>query len=449
MFKVFLLFFVFAGLQGHESKKIAVLGTGYVGLVLGTCLSEWGHDVICVDIQKERIEKLQNKEIPFYEPGLKELVAGNISASRLAFTTDISDAIQRSEVIFVTVGTPTLEDGSADISALISAADQIGKNLTDKKVVCIRSTVPVGTTRSIARLIALESDAFEIAFCPEFLREGTAVEDFFHSDRFVIGVETPHARKILTEIFLNEFNAGTPSLETNLETAETIKYASNAFLATKITFINEMSNFCQKTGADIESVSRGMGLDKRIGPDFLKPGPGYGGSCFPKDTLALLSQGKDHAVSFKVVEATVEANTAQKLRMVEKLEMLAGSLNGKRIAILGLAFKANTDDVRESPSITVIEEILKRGAIVKAYDPMASSNMKRIFPDLVYGKSVQEALQDADAAVVMNDWDEFKKLDPTIFLEKMKNPILLDTRNIYSPSLFKAYGIHFDNVGRL
>ena len=443
----FLLLTVFITLEGASPKKVTVLGTGYVGLVLGGCLSELGHSVLCADIDEKKIANLKKGFIPIYEPGLSEIVSKNYHAKRLDFTSNIAEAIRSSDVIFVAVGTPTLEDGSADISALVKVADVIAHNLNANKLICIRSTIPVGTTKKIKDQIACKDTRFEICFCPEFLREGSAVYDFFHGDRFVIGSESVLAKEMIEEVFSDLFNA-MPVLNCNFETAEAIKYASNAFLAAKISFINEFAHFCQATGADVALVAQGMGFDKRIGHDFLKPGPGYGGSCFPKDTLAIVQQAHEKGLDLRVIQAAINANEVQKQKMVDKLEKLCTTLHGKKIAVLGLAFKANTDDVRYSPAITIIQEIKARGGHITAYDPLANSNMKLNLPDISYVSSYEEAVKGADALIVLTEWDEFKKIDLLKISQLMKSPVLLDARNLYSPKDLVAAGFLYDNLGR-
>lgn len=440
--------------KATSPRKITVIGTGYVGLVLGVGLSEWGHQVVCADILEDKIRSLQAGEIPIYEPGLQELVLSNAAAGRLSFTTNIADAIRSAEIVFISVGTPPKDDGSADLSALEAVAKVIAKNLNNHKVVCIKSTIPIGTTRKIQELILQNQDLSlggkcDIAFNPEFFREGCAVEDFFKTDRVVIGTESPISKETMKEVFHPLTQHGTPLIETNIETAEAIKYAANAFLAAKISFINEFANLCDATGADVAVVAQGMGLDKRIGPQFLNAGPGYGGSCFPKDTLALLYQAKLVNVDLKVIQATVEANDAQHLRVVQKLtKLLGGSLSGKNIAVLGLAFKANTDDVRFSPAHTIIQEIIARGGNVTAYDPIAMENMKKLIPEIKYNETIDLAVTNADAVVVLTEWDELKKLDLAHIRSLLRNPILLDAKNLYDPQVLHELGFEFDNMGR-
>lgn len=440
-------------LNAAEAKSIAVLGTGYVGLVMGAGLASWGHKVICADILEEKIASLQNGKVPFYEPGLDQSVVSNMQAGRLSFTVNVVEAIQKAEIIFVAVPTPSNEDGSADISALEDVAKTIAAHLNGHKIVCIKSTVPIGTTRKIQEFMERHSAgrfACDFIFNPEFLREGSALIDFTQTDRLVLGGENEEAIKKVSAIYSELIASGTPVIETNFESAEAIKYASNAFLATKISFINEFANLCSATSADISTVAYGMGLDKRIGPAFLSPGPGYGGSCFPKDTQGLLHQAAEFNVELKVVQATVEANESQKLQVVQKLKtLLSGDLANKQIAVLGLAFKANTDDVRCSPAISIIGQLLAECAKVSAYDPMGTQNMKKILPNVKYCSSAFEAALEAEALLVLTDWQEFKDLDLCALKGLMKKPVLIDARNLYSPDELANNGFIFSNTGRL
>jgi len=431
--------------------KIVVLGTGYVGLVCGAGLAEIGHIVVCADIDHKKIELLQNGDIPIYEPGLKELVQNNIDAKRLFFTDKIDQTIQESELVFIAVGTPTSFDGSADLSYVESAAEMIARNLNTHKTICIKSTVPIGTGKKIFDLIAKEDfeQGFELVFNPEFLREGTAVYDFFEADRVVIGVMSEVGKKIMGEVYRPLLEKGIPFFYTSIESAEAIKYASNAFLAVKISFINEFANLCDATGADVLDVAFGMGLDKRIGHKFLNPGPGYGGSCFPKDTLALIQMAKNANVKLNVVDAAIDANEKQKQVVVEKTrKLLDGNLNGKTIGIMGLAFKPNTDDVRYSPAIEVIESILREGGKVKAYDPKAMENMRQFLPQIEYVTNLYQVAVETDAIILLTEWDEFRSMDLSKISSLMKTPIMIDTRNILDPDKMKNLGFKFANIGR-
>lgn len=432
---------------------IAVIGTGYVGLVSGAGLADFGMKVTCVDIDEEKIRLLKKGQIPFYEPGLDELVRKNLKAGRLEFTTDFAKAVRNSLVIFICVGTPSLPDGSADLSQIKEVALKLAETIDDYKVIVTKSTVPVGTNRWIKELIDKNkktSASVDIISNPEFLREGNAVEDFMHPDRVIIGGESAYAIAIIKDIYRPLYLAETPFIITNLETAELIKYASNAFLATKISFINEIANFCEKVGADVTVVAKGMGLDPRIGPKFLNPGPGFGGSCFPKDVKALISQGRQISSPFRILEAVLEVNEKQKLRVISKLESFLGELKNKTIAILGLSFKPNTSDVRESPALTVIPLLIEKGAKIKAYDPVAMEEFKKAMKNLPveYANSPEEAVKDSHAMVILTEWNEFRFLDLAKIKKLMKTPILIDMRNIYEPEVVKKLGFSYSGVGR-
>jgi len=434
------------------SKKISVIGTGYVGLVTGTGLADFGNKVTCVDVDKAKIDMLNNGQIPIYEPGLKELVDKNFREGRLSFTTDIDRAIKESEVVFIGVGTPSKDNGEADLSYVEAVVESIAKNLDGYKVIVTKSTVPVGTNSCIKKTIVEKSgrEDFDIVSNPEFLREGRAVHDVFHPDRVVIGYESERAKEIIQDIYKALYLIETPFLFCNLETAELIKYASNAFLATKITFINQIANLCEAVGADVHKVAKGMGMDGRISPKFLHPGPGYGGSCFPKDTKALVDIGNKYNVDMSLVKEVVSSNEKQKARMVEKLERLfEGELKDKRIGILGLAFKAETDDTRESPAIVVIEELIRRGAVVVAHDPQAMKNAKSIFGDSIeYADNEYKAMHASDAIMILTEWNQYRGLDLEMARKLMKGNIILDTRNLLDPERTKALGFIIEGVGR-
>jgi len=434
------------------SKKISVIGTGYVGLVTGTGLADFGNRVVCVDVDKAKIDMLKNGQIPIYEPGLNELVEKNVREGRLSFTTDIDTAIRESEVVFIGVGTPSKENGEADLSYVEAAAESIAKNLDGYKVIVTKSTVPVGANRWIKQLISERSgkDTFDVVSNPEFLREGRAVHDVFHPDRVVIGYESEKAKAIIQDIYKALYLIETPFLFCNLETAELIKYSSNAFLATKITFINQIANLCEAVGADVHKVAKGMGMDGRISPKFLHPGPGYGGSCFPKDTKALVDIGNKYDVDMSLVKEVVSSNEKQKKRMVEKLERLVGGdLRGKTIGILGLAFKAETDDMRESPSIAVISELLKRRAKVAVHDPQAMENAKTIFGDSIeYADSEYKAINNCDAIMILAEWNQYRSLDLEMAKKLMKGNIILDTRNLIELQRARELGFICEGVGR-
>ncbi|BAI79627.1 UDP-glucose 6-dehydrogenase [Deferribacter desulfuricans SSM1] len=438
--------------------RIAVVGTGYVGLVTGACLAEFGMFVTCVDIDKKKIDMLNNGEIPIYEPGLDVIVEKNSKAGRLKFTTDVAQAVKDNLVIFIAVGTPPKEDGSADLTYVENVARDIAKNMNGYKVVVNKSTVPVGTGQRVKKIIKEivgDKFRFDVVSNPEFLREGAAVNDFMRPDRIVIGAESDEAVAIMKDIYSAHYLGEAPFVVTNIETAEMIKYASNAFLALKITFINEIANLCDLVGADVHKVAKAMGMDGRISPKFLHPGPGYGGSCFPKDTLALCNIAKEYGYNIKVVDAAIEANERQKLLMVDKIlgllgkEKKEGSLKDVNITILGLAFKPNTDDMRESPSIVIINELLKYGAKIKAFDPIAMENAKSIFGDSIeYSKDEYSAVEGADCLVIVTEWNQFRKLDMEKIKSLMRNHNLADLRNIYEPKKMREIGFNYVCVGR-
>ena len=432
-------------------KKIAMLGVGYVGLVSGTGLADFGNEVICYDIDTTKIEKLNNGEMPIYEPGLIDLVRKNVAKGRLKFTDDLTLAIRESEVIFLAVPTPSGGNGEVDLSYIFNAVDQIAKVIDSFKVIVTKSTVEVGTNDQIReRLLShkIAPEMFEVVSNPEFLREGSAVSDFMRPDRVVIGTSSPKALEIMKEIYRPLYLIETPIVATDIHTAEMIKYASNAFLATKISFINEIANLCELVGADVQQVAKAMGLDGRIGKKFLHAGPGYGGSCFPKDTLALTKIAEKAGMRATIVEAVIEANNRQKLRVVEKLLKVLPNLSDKTIGILGLAFKPTTNDVRETPALTVIEEILKRGGQIKAYDPEAMKEMRKYYPQITYVASTEDAAKGADALIIMTEWNEFRNLDLNYLKSVMKNPIMIDARNIYDPQKVQAVGFIYDCIGR-
>jgi UDPglucose 6-dehydrogenase len=433
-------------------SRICVIGTGYVGLVSGAGLADFGNSVTCVDIDHEKIDTLQKGEIPIYEPGLKELVDRNVSASRLAFSSDVETSIQNAEVIFIAVGTPTGHNGEADLAAVESVALTIAKNLNSYKVICTKSTVPVGTGARLEQLISENSTQeheFDIVSNPEFLREGSAVKDFLLPDRVVIGVSDKRAETILRDVYRPLFINETPMVITNISSSEMIKYASNAFLAVKISFINEMANLADKVGGDIHSIARAMGLDGRISSKFLHPGPGYGGSCFPKDTEALVQTGAQHGVQFQVVQAAIEANKTQRQIILEKVRELIPDMQGKRVAVLGLAFKANTDDVRDTPAVEIIQGLMDMGAEIRAYDPIAAANMKKnYFPELDCRSSVNETVEGADLVIVLTEWNELRGLSLKEFKSLVKTPNIVDARNILSVDQLKEYGFNYRNVGR-
>lgn len=433
------------------AKDIAVIGTGYVGLVLGAALAEFGNKVVCLDISKDKIDMLNNGQIPIYEPGLDKLVAKNIDAGRLTFSTKVAEGIRNNEAIFIAVGTPFGDDGSADLKYVDAVAHTIGENLNGYKLVCTKSTVPIGTGKRIRNIIEQHNPAYEFdtASNPEFLREGSAVPDFLEPDRVVIGVDSQRAQEILEDVYAPLIEKNYPFLVTNIPTAEAIKYASNAFLATKISYINELAKLCDKVGADVKFVAKGMGLDKRIGGAFLYPGPGYGGSCFPKDTEALVYTAATNGVHLDIVKAAIDANNHQKHHVTRKLfELLDNDVKGKNIAVLGLAFKANTDDIRYSPAINIIKALINGGAHVKAFDPEATENMKELFPHISYMNSIDETVKGADAVAIITEWDEIASIDLAHLKKLVKTPILMDARNLFEPQILRNLGFKFDNIGR-
>ncbi len=432
-------------------KKICVVGTGYVGLVTAAGLADFGNSVIGVDIDESKIKILQKGGIPIYEPGLLEVVQRNVRAGRLSFTTDIDQAIQDSKVIFSAVGTPPGEGGEADLRAVWAVATSFAKNLNNYKVFINKSTVPVGTGKKTLELIKKNSekkDSYDVVSNPEFLREGSAVGDFLNPDRVVVGSRSEKAQVIMKDVYHALIIRGVPYVETNIESAELIKYSSNAFLAVKITFINEIANLCDIVGGDVSEIAKAMGLDGRISPKFLHAGPGFGGSCFPKDTMALVEIFKEHGVKSRVVEATIEANEYQKEGVVAKLRSVMPDLKGKTIAILGLAFKPETDDTRFSPTKVVIPLLEKEGATVQVYDPVASDDFKRDFPNLDYKNNAYDAIEGADAMVLMTEWNEFRSLDMKRVKKLLKTPIFIDTRNTYDPRDMRDKGFTFVCTGR-
>jgi UDPglucose 6-dehydrogenase len=428
-----------------------MIGTGYVGLVTGTCFAEFGNDVICVDIIKEKIDKLNRGELPIYEPGLDDLLAKNVAEGRLKFTTDLEQAVEQSLVIFIAVGTPQAEDGSADMRYVEAVTKDIARYMNDYKVVVNKSTVPVGAGRWIKKLIQENQPkpvAFSVASNPEFLREGSAIEDFMRPNRVVIGTDDERAAEIMRDLYKPLYLIETPIVMTDLASAELTKYAANAFLATKIGFINEIANICERVGADVHDVARGMGLDHRIGSKFLHPGPGYGGSCFPKDTRALLNIAKKNDCRFKIVEAAVEVNDQQRRRMLEKIKNAVGSLRGKTIAVLGLSFKPSTDDMREAPSIDIIAGLQKEGARIKAYDPVAMHEAEKVLKDVEFAEDTYSAISGADALVFVTEWNQFRSLDLEKIKRLLKAPLIIDLRNIYDPPRMRESGFQYVAVGR-
>ncbi|MBN2135785.1 MAG: UDP-glucose/GDP-mannose dehydrogenase family protein [Acidobacteria bacterium] len=432
--------------------NISVVGTGYVGLVTGTCFADLGVTCNCIDKDKNKIDKLNQGEIPIFEPGLQELVEKNVKEGRLSFTTDIAEGVKNALVIFIAVGTPQGEDGSADLQYVDQVAKEIANNMDDYKVIVTKSTVPVGTGQRIRRIIKenLKSDIpFDVVSNPEFLREGSAIGDFMRPDRVIIGTDSEQAEAIMKDLYRPLYLIETPIVITNIETSEMIKYASNAFLAVKISYINDIANLCERVGADVHIVAKGMGLDGRIGPKFLHPGPGYGGSCFPKDTKAIVQIAQEHDYELTVVKSAIEVNENQRMKMVDKIvNALDGDVKGKTIGFLGLAFKPNTDDMRESPTIAIIKKLQKLGAKIKAYDPASMKEAKFYLKDIEYVDGIYEAIADCDAMVLATEWNQFKNLDFKEIKKKMKQPVFLDLRNVYGPARMKDSGFKYYCVGR-
>src|SRR5688500_8263336 len=430
---------------------IAVIGTGYVGLVTGACFAEFGVDVICVDVDEQKIAQLFKGVMPIYEPGLEQLVAKNTQAGRLKFTTDVSHAIQQSLVIFLAVGTPPMPDGSPDLSYIEAAAGSVADHMNDYKVVVTKSTVPIGTGEHIRELINARKKTkanFGVVSNPEFLREGAAINDFMRPDRVVIGSRDEEAIAIMKDLYRPLYLIEAPFVITSLEAAELTKYAANAFLATKVSFINEIANLCDKIGCDVHDVARAIGMDKRIGSKFLHPGPGFGGSCFPKDTRALASVARQFDCDSLVVEAVIEVNQRQRKAMLPKIEKLVGELKGKTGADLGRASKPETDDMREAPSIEIIRGLLERGAKVRAYDPVAMTEAAKVLPKIEYATDEYEAVKDADALVFITEWNQFRALDMGRIRDLMKTPRVADLRNIYQPADMRELGFEYVGIGR-
>ena len=433
--------------------NVVMIGAGYVGLVSGACFAEFGAFVTCIDVDAERVESLGRGEIPIYEPGLEELVSRNTAAGRLRFTQSFADTISTTDLIFIAVGTPARRgDGHADLRYVYAAAEQLAEYLEGYTVVVDKSTVPVGTARNVERLIAKvnpEAD-FDVASNPEFLREGAAITDFMRPDRVVIGVESERAEKLLRELYRPLNLIETPIVLTGLESAELIKYASNAFLATKISFINEIAGLCEVVGADVHSVAKGMGLDGRIGRKFLHPGPGYGGSCFPKDTLALVRTAQEHDVPCRIVESVVEVNAAQKARMINKIrKALGGGESGKTIAVLGLTFKPDTDDMRDAPALSILPALIEKGARVQAHDPQGCEEAQLLLPDAVsYCDDIYGTVRGADAVVLMTEWNEYRGLDLARVKSVMESNVFIDLRNVYEPERMRQLGFAYTGVGR-
>ena len=432
--------------------KMTMIGSGYVGLVSGVCFAEFGHDVICMDKDQAKIEGLEKGVIPIFEPGLEEMTLDNVKAGRLSFTTDIGEAVKASDVVFICVGTPTHpETGHADLKYVYAAAREIAGAVDGFTVVVTKSTVPVGTGDEVERIIREANPKADVAVVsnPEFLREGAAIKDFMIPNRIVVGIEDERARGVMTEVYRPLFINQSPLMFTTRRTSELIKYAANAFLAMKITYINEMADLCEAVGANVQEVARGIGLDNRIGTKFLHAGPGYGGSCFPKDTLALVKTAQDYDAPTRLVEATVAVNDQRKHRMAAKvIKALGGSVAGRTIAVLGLTFKPETDDMRDSPAITIVQTLQEAGATVRGFDPEGMENAKKVLPDVVYCGSTYDAAQGADAVVVVTEWNEFRGMDLKRIKAAMSGDLLVDLRNIYRKEEVSRHGFRYSCVGR-
>ncbi len=430
--------------------RIAMIGTGYVGLVSGACFSEFGVNVVCVDRMADKIARLEAGEIPIFEPGLDDVVERNVAAGRLTFTTDLAAAVADADAVFIAVGTPSRRgDGHADLSYVFDAAREIAGAMNGYTVVVTKSTVPVGTGRKVAEVIRqTRPDAeFDVVSNPEFLREGSAIEDFMRPDRVVVGSDSERARAVMDRLYRPLSLNRTPVLHTALETSELIKYATNSFLATKITFINQIADLCEKTGANVQEVARGIGLDGRIGPKFLHPGPGYGGSCFPKDTLALVRTAQEAGAPVTIVEAVVKANDDRKAAMAERVIAAVGDMKGKTVAVLGLTFKPNTDDMRESPSLAIVPRLIAAGGRVQAYDPEGRSEAEKLLEGVAFCSDAYAALENADVMVIVTEWNEFRALDLERVKKLMKRPLVVDLRNIYSAADMGAAGFEYHGVG--
>ncbi len=432
--------------------RIVMVGTGYVGLVTGACFSEFGVDVVCVDKDEAKIARLKAGGIPIFEPGLDKLVETNVKAGRLSFTTNLAEAVPGADAVFIAVGTPSRRgDGHADLSYVYAAAEEIGRALTGYAVVVTKSTVPVGTGREVQRRIrAVRPDAqFDVASNPEFLREGAAIGDFMRPDRVVIGCESERAREVMRQLYRPLYLIETPIVFTSLETSELIKYAANTFLAAKITFINEIADLCEKVGADVHDVAKGIGLDGRIGKKFLHPGPGYGGSCFPKDTLALVKTAQDYGAPLRIIETVVDINDKRKKKMADKVvAACGGSVKGKTVAVLGLTFKPNTDDMRDSPSLDILPALQKAGARIVAYDPEGMHEAKQMLPGVELAADAYTAMTGADALVIVTEWNQFRSLQLDRVKKLMKAPVVVDLRNVYSPADMAAAGFDYHSIGR-
>lgn len=431
--------------------NVCVVGSGYVGLVTGACLADFGMNVVGVDKDASKVTMLTGGRVPIYEPGLETIVQKNMAEGRLRFTTDLAPAIEAAQVIFIAVGTPPLPDGSADLTFIREVAHSIGEHLNGYKVVVTKSTVPIGTGKMIEEIVRTGSagrHAFAVVSNPEFLREGSAIEDFMQPDRVVIGTRDPRAIEMMLDVYSPLHAADVPFVITDVESAELIKYASNGFLATKISFINEIAVLCEALGANVEVVARGMGLDNRIGPKFLNAGPGFGGSCFPKDTRAVAQIARDHGREFRIIEAVLTVNEETQSRMVEKITQELGSIEGKTLAVLGLAFKPNTDDIRESPALPVVRALIDRGAHVRTFDPAAMEACRPILPEATFCENAYETAAGADAVIILTEWNPFRKLELDRLRRLVKTPLIIDLRNLYEPEKMAEAGFDYVSIGR-
>ncbi|MEA2602360.1 MAG: UDPglucose 6-dehydrogenase [Acidobacteriota bacterium] len=431
--------------------NICVVGSGYVGLVTGVCLADFGMHVVGVDKDRAKVDALSGGKVPIYEPGLETLVQKNMEEGRLRFTTDLGPAIEEAQAVFIAVGTPPKSDGSADLTFIREVASSIAQHLNGYKIIVTKSTVPIGTGQMIESIVrdgAGSRHKFAVVSNPEFLREGSAIEDFMHPDRVVIGTRDPKAAELMMDVYSPLAAADVPFIVTDVETAELIKYASNGFLATKISFINEVAQICEAWGANVEVVSKGMGLDSRIGSKFLSAGPGFGGSCFPKDTRAAAQIARDQGLKFRIIEAVLEVNEVTQKRMIAKIEDALGEIAGKTLAVLGLSFKPNTDDIRESPALPIVQGLLDRGATVRAFDPEAMTACKPLFPTLVYCDNAYETAEGADALVIITEWNQFRKLELDRLYQLLREPLVIDLRNLYDPEKMAAAGFRYVSIGR-
>ena len=431
---------------------VAVLGTGYVGLVTGACLAHFGNDVICMDTDIEKIGNLKDGKVPFYEPSLADIVCQSLQTNRLSFTSDIEDALSRASIVFIAVGTPSDENGQTDLTAFNRAIESIAYHIRHYTTIVIKSTVPIGTGDKTHRMLIeqynIPSTLFDIVSNPEFLQEGRAVYTFLHPYRIVIGTDSDSAVKEVSLLYSTFLTKNIPIIHTTVISAETIKYASNAFLALKVGFVNELANLCDVTNAEIKTVTQAMGLDKRIGPHFLKPGPGFGGSCLPKDTMSLLNTAQNYNVAFNIIKGLIKANVVQYQKPIDKLlRLMNGEIKGKSVAILGLSFKMGTDDIRNSPAIPIIEKLLKLGATVRAHDPLVMGDMKKIFPDIQYSESLYETVEGADGIILLHEWYNMENIDFEIIKNNVKQPVIVDTRNILDRAMLQKYGFSYDTMG--